>query len=266
MTPNATKLSTTIIDPSSRQGHTHTIIFLHGRGDNAKNLARSLGYSTSSTGQTLMQHFPFARWVFPSSELRPSARLANTFGGGMTSQWFDTWHVQNLSHREELQMPGLAESVASVLDIIHDEVKLLSGRWDRLVLAGISQGGAVVMHCLLNLATPTRDVSRIGGVMGFSCRFPFPGRTLNETRKIVGVWQDGDEDGLIRNTPVLIEHCLDDPLVKVNTGRQVRDVMTGFGARVTWKEYDSGGHWISSPQGVDDAVAWLGEHVFVEEA
>ncbi|KAM7192124.1 acyl-protein thioesterase [Rhypophila sp. PSN 637] len=247
MTPNtnATKLSTTIIEPPSPNQHTHTIVFLHGRGDNAKNFARSLAYSTSSTGQTLMQHFPSARWVFPSSELRPSARLANTFGGGMTSQWFDTWDVQNLSYREELQMPGLGESVASSLDIVHEEVNL--------------QGGAVIMHCLLNLATP-KDVSRIGGVMGFSCRFPFPGRTLNEARKIVGAWQDGDEDGLIRNTPVLIEHCLDDPLVKVDTGRQVRDVMTGFGAQVTWREYETGGHWISSPQGVDDAVAWLGEH------
>lgn len=194
----------------------------------------------------------------------------------MMSQWFDTWDVGNLHYREELQMPGLAESVASILAIVHEEIERLGGRSDRLVLAGISQGGAVVMHTLLNLrlkgemagAGAGPGGGRLGGVMGFSCRFPFPGRTLDETRKIVGLWEtrkDGEgqeEDTLIRNTPVLIEHCVDDPLVKVDTGRQVRDTMARFGAQVTWKEYPSGGHWICSPEGVDDAVAWLEEKVF----
>lgn len=180
------------------------------------------------------------------------------------SQWFDTWDVGKLSRREELQMPGLAESVASILAIYDDELGKVGGDPRRLVLAGISQGGAVVMHTLLNLRTGHHE-SRLGGVVGFSCRFPFPGRGLSETRKIVGLWGQADgeveeKEGFIQNTPVLIQHCLDDPLVAVDTGREVRDTMTRFGARVTWKEYPNGGHWIRSPEGIDDAVSWLRQY------
>ena len=97
--------------------------------------------------------------------------------------------------------------------------------------------------------------------MGFSCRFPFPGRTLAETREIVGLENVPGDNWLVRNTPVLIEHCSDDPLVEVETGRQVRDTLRGFGASVTWQEYPMGGHWLKSPDGVDDAVSWIKEHV-----
>ncbi|KAM7194432.1 Phospholipase/Carboxylesterase family protein [Naviculisporaceae sp. PSN 640] len=261
---DATKLECTIIGPAGPHPHTHTVIFLHGRGDNAQNFSRSLAFSTSSSDKTLFDHFPSVRWVFPSSELRKPARFPNT----TMSQWFDTWDVGNLSYREELQMPGLAESVASILAIYEEELGKLGGDSRRLVLAGISQGGAVVMHTLLNLQTDSYE-SRLGGVMGFSCRFPFPGRSLSQTRKILGLVKESagesgefeEESGLVQNTPVMIQHCLDDPLVSVDTGRQVRDTMTRFGAQVTWKEYPVGGHWIRSPEGIDDAVAWLRSHV-----
>lgn len=162
-------------------------------------------------------------------------------------------------------MPGLGESVASIRTIVEREVSLLDGRWDHLILAGISQGGAVAMHTLLNLNPAAGSSSeprpRLGGVMGFSCRFPFPGRTLAETREIVGLENVPEDNWLVENTPVLIEHCTNDPLVKVDTGRQVRDTLRRFGASVTWQEYPMGGHWLKSPDGIDDAVLWLKEHV-----
>jgi lysophospholipase-2 len=33
----------------------------------------------------------------------------------------------------------------------------------------------------------------------------------------------------------------------------------GFGG--TFKEYESGGHWVNEPDGVDDIVAFLSENV-----
>ncbi len=68
-------------------------------------------------------------------------------------------------------------------------------------------------------------------------------------------------DEVLRNTPVLLEHCVDDPLVLVGSGQGLRDTLRGFGAQVTWKECPTGGHWFNSPDGVDDAVEFLNNYV-----
>ena len=66
---------------------------------------------------------------------------------------------------------------------------------------------------------------------------------------------------MLRGTPVLLEHCVDDPTVLVEKGRGLRDTSRGFGSSVAWKEYPHGGHWFNSPAGIDDAVGFLNEHI-----
>ena len=239
--------------------HTHTVIFLHGRGDTAKQFASSLAHSTDSHNRTLQEIFPSFRWVFPQAEIRE----CTAFHGDKISQWFDIWNVQNFSEREELQAIGLRESVASIRSLLSSEATILGGQWDRLVLAGISQGGATSVHTLLALSLPPAVEGqpevprRLGAFLGFSCRMPFPGRSLTETRRVLALDNVPDTDEVIRNTPMLLEHCVDDPLVLVGNGRDLRDTLRGFGARVTWKEYPKGGHWFNSPAGIDDAVEFL---------
>lgn len=242
--------------------HTHTVVFLHGRGDTAKSFASSLRYSRDSLNHTFPEIFPSFRWVFPQAEMRQCAGLPDD----KISQWFDIWNVSNFSEREELQATGLRESVASVRLILAGEATVLGGRWDRLVLAGISQGAATGVHTLLNLSLPPavegqQEPCRLGAFLGFSCRMPFPGRSLAETRKVLDLEESPDTDEVLRNTPVLLEHCVDDPLVLVGNGRGLRDTFQGFGVQVTWKEYPDGGHWFNSPDGVDDAVEFLNNHV-----
>ncbi|KAH6717566.1 Phospholipase/Carboxylesterase family protein [Leptodontidium sp. MPI-SDFR-AT-0119] len=242
--------------------HTHTVIFLHGRGDTAKTFASSLTYSRDSHNRTLQENFPSFRWVFPQSEMRECV----AFPGNKMSQWFDIWNVNNFSEREELQATGLRESVASIRRLLESEATILGGQWDRLVLAGISQGGATSVHTLLALSLPPVVVEgegqqevprRLGAFLGFSCRMPFPGRSLTETRRVLALDGVPDTDEVIRNTPMLLGHCVDDPLVLVGNGRDLRDTLRGFGAQVTWKEYPEGGHWFNSPAGMDDAVEFL---------
>lgn len=131
------------------------------------------------------------------------------------------------------------------------------------MLAGISQGAATSVHTLLNLSLSMsgQKPQRLGAFLGFSCRMPFPARSLAETRKVLSLDGVPDSDEVLRNTPVLLEHCLDDPLVLVENGRILRDTLRGFGAEVSWKEYRKGGHWFNSPAGVDDAVEFLNNHL-----
>lgn len=251
------------VSPTST--HTHTVIFLHGRGDNAADFKKCITHATwaDSQGRSPVDLLPSFRWVFPAAGLKPCARgEAGTPGyPRVMSQWFDIWDHLNLGERETLQRGGLAESVARVRGIVADEAARLGGRYERIVLMGISQGGATSAHTLLNLAFPRdhRGPKRLGALVGVSCRMPFPGRTLAETRGVLGPLEgvDPGEDEAIRNTPVMLQHCRDDPTVLFNTGEQLRDTLRGFGAEVEWREYPVGGHWFKSPQGMDDLMAFF---------
>lgn len=248
-----------IVDPQSGQPHTHTVIFLHGRGDNARNFKRSIQYNTwaNSQQQNPIQIFPTFRWVFPTAGLKPCAAPANP---RYMSQWFDVWDHTSLKVHEELQAPGLRESVGRVRDLIAEEAARLGGRYDKIVLMGISQGGATSMHTLLNLGFPEgyQGPRRLGALVGVACRMPFPGRSLEDTRAVLGLGgAAGDE--VVRNTPIALEHCVDDPVVRFEGGKQLRLQLEGYGASVAWREYPEGGHWFKSPEGLDDLTAFLNQ-------
>ena len=240
--------------------HTHTVVFLHGRGDNVKNFTLSLNYSTDSQGRTLRDAFPSFKWVFPEAPIRTCASSP----GDKIRQWFDIWNVSNFREKEDHQAAGLVQSVTAMRRILADEAAALGGRWDRIVLAGISQGAATSVHTLLNLDIPDHPGSarRLAAFIGFSCRMPFPGRTLAETRNVLSLKDSPDGNEVIKNTPMLLEHCIDDPLVLVALGRALRDSLRGFGAQVEWVEYPDGGHWFNSPAGINDVVKFLNHYLF----
>ncbi|KAL1892325.1 hypothetical protein Sste5346_007063 [Sporothrix stenoceras] len=260
-------LPTVVIEPSAP--HTHTVVFLHGRGDTAKNFARTAGYSWGSDNKPLYGAFPCFRWIFPQAPVR---RCAN--GNGIMHQWFDTWSTADFSEREELQVFGLQEIVPAIRLILAAEAERLGGRWDKVILAGISMGGATSAHTIFNLAIPPpppgsviaadHKLNRLGALMTFSSRCPYVSRPLEELRTILGLPDVPDNAEVLKNTPMLLEHCTDDDLVPISTGHALRDTMLRFGAQVTWKEYPDGGHWFNAPSGIDDAVAFLKKHLFGE--
>ncbi|KAL2137892.1 hypothetical protein VTI28DRAFT_7915 [Corynascus sepedonium] len=248
------------IPPSPPNPHTHTIIFLHGRGDNTTSFTRALQNWYSSRGTTLFETFPTIRWVFPQAPLRP---IASTAGPARQPyafpQWFDVWTSRNFSAREEVQIEGLRESVPAIRDIIAREAARLGGRWDRVILAGISMGAATSAHTLFNLDVPPEGGGRLAAFLGFCGRCPFAGRSLQGMREELALpgAPAGGENGVLSRTPILLEHNVDDPLVLVENGRRLRDTLRGFGAQVEWKEYATGGHWFQEPEGIDDVVEFL---------
>ncbi|KAK3326682.1 phospholipase/carboxylesterase family protein [Apodospora peruviana] len=251
-----------------RAQHTHTVVFLHGRGDNPRSFASSLAHWRDSRNRTLADAFPSFRWVFPTAPMRKCASLPDTI-----PQWFDVWNVRDFAEREELQSGGLREVVPAIRRILADEAALLGGRWDRVVLAGISMGCATSVHTLFNLdvvPAPEGGRRRLGAFMGFSGRCPFAGRSsLAEMRAALGLGADdsGEKaEEVLRNTPMLLEHCVDDPLVLIQNGRGLRDTLRVFGAQVTWKEYPDGGHWFNGPAGMDDAINFLNKYVVAGQA
>ncbi|KAI3329948.1 phospholipase/carboxylesterase family protein [Ustulina deusta] len=236
--------------PAPMQAHTHTVVFLHGRGDNVHDFGAGLSHWRDSRNRTLADAFPTFRWVLPQAPMRKLASGPETW-----PQWFDVWNVRDFAENEGLQAVGLKEVIPVFRKILADEAARLGGRWDRVVLAGISMGAATSVHLLFNLTEP------LGAFMGFSARCPFAGRSLTQMREVLGLENVPDHDDVLRKTPVLLEHCIDDPLVVIQNGRALRDTLLRFGCRVEWKEYPDGGHWFHSPTGMDDAVEFLEKHV-----
>lgn len=194
--------------------------------------------------------------------------------GPPTPQWYDAWDAADPAAHEDLQRDGLRESVEAVRRVLAAEARTLGGRWDRVLLGGIGQGAATAAHALLNLdipAGPDGDVGdddgraaakgpRLGGFMGFSGMMPFAGRSLADTRAVLGLWEGGGGEGggdVVANTPVLLEHSAHDARLPAALGRALRDTLAGLGAAVEWCEYADGGHWLNSPRGIDDVEAFL---------
>ncbi|KAI0390325.1 phospholipase/carboxylesterase family protein [Xylariaceae sp. FL0594] len=244
--------------PRPGHEHTHTVIFLHGRGDNIHDFWRGLNKWVDSRGRTLDQAFPTFRFVLPEAPQRQVAAAAPN--NVVWNQWFDVWDTTDFSHKEELLTEGLRDVIPHLRLLIAHEASQLPSGPSRIILAGISMGGATSAHLLFNLEVP------LGAFMGFSCRCPFAGSctTLAQMREVLGVdfgLALGHGNETLRGTPVLLEHCADDPLVRVQNGRGLRDTLKAFGCQVEWKEYPTGGHWFNSPDGMDNAVRFLEEKV-----
>jgi predicted esterase len=241
---------TIIIEPKA--AHTHTVVFLHGRGDTAPHFYQSITHDTDIRGRTYEAAFPSFRWVYPQAAMGNRAR----FPRDKTSQWFDVWNAKDFSEREELQVQGLRDSVDLIRGVLEAEAAALGGRWNRVILAGISQGAATGVHALINLSLPLGALG-LCGFLGFSCRMPFAGRTLEATRQVLGLQSTPGNAQVLEHTPVLLEHCVNDPLVGVQHGRALRETLRSFGATVNWKEYPDGRHWFNSPNGTEDAMMFI---------
>lgn len=245
--------------------HTHTVIFLHGRGDNANQFASSITWSGDSHDFSLIENYPSFRWVFPTAPITDCAASSER-----RSQWFDVWNIHDRTDCENLQADGLRKSVGKIRCILVNEARRLGWRWDRVILAGISQGAALGVHTLLNLDLNHPDIpadftqpQRLGAFLGFSCVMPFPGRNMAETRACLGLDGVPDNYDAIQNTPVLLEHCKDDVVARIEKGYALRDLLRNWGVEVTWKEYSDGGHWFHSPTGMDDVRQFLSKTLAV---
>jgi lysophospholipase II len=257
------EITTHVVDPRCTK-HTHTVILLHGRDSIASEFADEFFESQASDGRTAPDIFPAIRWVFPSSQLRTSARFETRM-----SQWFDTWSVEDPSEKEEIQLVGLRESIGEILSIVRSEALLVPP--ERIILGGISQGCATVIHVLLCGGI------RLGGFIGFSSWLPFQSRmqaiakssksnVVQCTRAIFSV--DSNDLSLLRDlsdiygesalqTPIFLSHSQDDDVVPIKNGRNLYETLESLGFMVTWKEYKDGGHWINEPLGMDDMITFI---------
>lgn len=236
-----------IVAPMEGFEHTHTIVFLHGKGSNCKEFADEMFESEASTHlvpkgrRTLEVVFPTVRWVFPSAPQQRSERF-----DFIESQWFDMWAVENPDERFESQVDGLRQSI-SLLNLVIAAEEAIIPR-ERIFLAGISQGFATAITAAL-LAE-----SSFAGLIGL-CAW-VPKAAYGRIRGTKGFAETSDLLRL-RGTPVFLGHSTADNVVPIENGRALRDYLSQFRSPIVWHEYVSSEHWIVEPQGVDDIITFI---------
>ena len=146
--------------------------------------------------------------------------------------WYDILQLGGGSEDE----PGIRESQAFVEDLVAREVKRGIAR-GKIVLAGFSQGGAIVLQ------TALRQKEKLAGVMALSTYLPLQNKLKDER-------QAGHAD-----LPIFMAHGSYDGMIPMARAAQSRDAMQALGYKVDWHEYPMQ-HSVC-PEEIADIAAFL---------
>lgn len=237
----------------------------------------------TSKSQDLASALPHFRWVFPTSRERRDSRFQEDL-----CAWFEAYSLTNIEERQELQIPGLRESVSYILSILESEIRRLDGKTSHVYLGGISQGMATALWTLL--CATGRGPGQLGGFVGFCGWLPF----AHQLEDLLGlsneaesssyhvrgarIWplvshlfpdtigepevaqEDESSDNFLLSIPIFLSHGTDDAWVPVQLGRQAACILRWCSVRVEWREFESAegdGHWIKEPEGYDQIVEFM---------
>ena len=160
------------------------------------------------------------RFVFPHAPIRPV-----TINQGMRMRaWYDI-----------LQFGGGPEDEAGLRasqQLTEELIRAQGLPANRIVLAGFSQGGAIV------LLTGLRYPERLAGVMALSTYLPLAG-TLAAERSEPN-----------RETPIFMAHGRYDDLIPMQRAQASRDYLQKLGYAVEWRDYPMP-HSVCAPEIAD---------------
>jgi phospholipase/carboxylesterase len=173
-----------------------TVIWLHGLGAD--------GHDFEPIVPELRLTKP-VRFVFPHAPIRPV-----TINQGMRMRaWYDIYQFGGGPEDDA----GIRASQKLVDELIAAE------KGKKIVLAGFSQGGAVVLQ------TALRHPDRLAGVLALSTYLPLHASVEKERSKAN------------HDVPIFMAHGQFDDIIPLERARQSKEVLEKLGYPVTWKEY-----------------------------
>ena len=183
---------------------TWSVIWLHGLGADGHDfepIAQQLGF----------QDTPAVRFIFPHAPLRPI-----TINGGMRMRgWYD---IKGMAFDREEDRDGLEQSEQIVKGLIEQENQRGIPD-DRIILAGFSQGGAVVLFTGLRLEKP------VAGIVALSTYLPVAETTESERAETN------------QNTPIFMAHGTEDQVIPLALAERGHRLLDAMNYRVEWHTY-----------------------------
>ncbi|MEX2123674.1 MAG: alpha/beta hydrolase-fold protein [Woeseia sp.] len=179
------------------------------------------------------------RFVFPHAPMRPV-----TINGGMTMRaWYDIRSFDRDGPQDEA---GIRES-ATLLGRLVEREHQRGSDYGRIVLAGFSQGGAIVLH------TALRYPRRLAGLLALSTWLPLAQSFRDEVAD--------NENAASRAVPIFMAHGRFDPVLPIELGKSSKEALEHAGFTVEWHEFPMAhavcaeeitaiGRWLQSVLGV----------------
>ncbi len=198
------------------------VIWLHGLGADGNDFA-------SLVPELDLRGVAPIRFVFPHAPSIP----VTVNGGYVMPAWYDIAGADLLS-RQDVQ--GVQKSERAIVALIEREVSRGIAP-DHIVLAGFSQGCAMVLHTGLRLPFA------IAGIVGLSGYLPLADRFASERTQANA------------RTPIFLAHGTMDPVVVLPRAEDSRDALTALGHPVQWHTYPMQ-HSVH-PQEIADISAFL---------
>jgi len=168
------------------------------------------------------------RFVFPHAPVRP---VTINMGTPMRA-WYD---ILQLGGGQEDEA-GIRASQALLAGLIEREASRGVAP-HRVVLAGFSQGGAIVLQAGL------RSTQRLAGLLALSTYLPLAA-TLEAERSAAN-----------REVPIFMAHGGQDPMIPIDRARRSRESLERLGYRIEWREYPMP-HAVCAEE-ISDIADWL---------
>lgn len=198
-----------------------TVIWLHGLGADR--------YDFLPVAEMLQERLPSTRFILPQAPTRP----VTINGGWSMPSWYD---ILAMSPARAIDQAQLEESTDQVIALIEAEID--SGiAAERIVLAGFSQGGAVVLHSAF-----LRYDGPLGGVLALSTYAP----TFSDDMSLTATQQ---------SRPVLCLHGRFDDVVIPDMGRAAFERLQACEVPVEWRDYPMGHEVV--PEEIGEIAQWL---------
>ena len=200
-----------------------SVLWLHGLGADGNDFVPILP-------ELMRRDWPALRFVFPHAPQR-----AVTINGGMRMRaWYDIVEA-DLRNRADLE--GVRESVVQVEALLARELERGIAP-ERILLAGFSQGGAVVLAAGLAREQP------LAGLIALSTYVPG-----------LGGPDAPQATATARAQPVFMAHGTFDPVVPVFAGQASAQALQADGLRVDWRTYPMA-HQVCAEE-IRDLGDWL---------
>lgn len=183
---------------------TASVIWLHGLGADGNDFVPIVP-------ELKLAGCPAIRFVFPSAPSMP----VTVNGGYVMPAWYDIIG-RNLMDQEDAA--GIQKSATSIVQLIENEASR-GIAYDKIVLAGFSQGCAMALHVGL------RFPYKLAGIIALSGYLP-----LAMTANI-------EKHPANTNTPIFMAHGTYDPVVVLDRAQASYALLQNMGYQVDWNEY-----------------------------
>jgi len=181
-----------------------SVLWLHGLGADGHDFAPIVP-------ELVRPHWPAIRFVFPHAPVQPI-----TINNGVPMRaWYD---IVSMDFRSRADSAGVDASIVELELLIEREIARGIPA-ERILLAGFSQGGAVILSALLRRTRP------LAGLIALSTYLPDPAKAA--AARVAGAI----------SVPVFMAHGTQDPVIPVAIARDTAQTLENLGLPVEWHTY-----------------------------